>query len=61
MRDGNDWTLVLAEFPPTDRPLEFIRREWDKPVVMRWIDMHPAMNVADLYWRDPDKPRSLLI
>jgi hypothetical protein len=27
------------------------RRDWDKPVVTRYADLHPLMNIHGLYWK----------
>lgn len=39
-----------ATCPHTD-DLLFLREGWDRPLRARFCDLHPAMNMAGLYWR----------
>jgi hypothetical protein len=48
------WRTYLGTPPPLDwRYLELWRREWPGTRIVSRDEMHPAMNVADLYWREP--------
>ena len=48
------WHLVSAySFPPFDRAVEYMRREWTGSSFLRWCDLPPEMNAANLYWREP--------
>lgn len=35
-----------------DQEYQFMRAEWDEPHVLKLSDMHPAMNIANLTYRD---------
>lgn len=38
--------------PSMSKPYEFLREEWDAPVVKKLEDFHPAMNIMGLMWRE---------
>ena len=44
------WDGPYGKVPPNEE-IEVLRNEWNAPHRIRLCDMHPAMNVADLYWR----------
>lgn len=46
-----EWRECTVVVPPKNDIIEIMRREWKTPTTTRWGDIHPQMNVADLYWR----------
>lgn len=59
--DGwRDWlysSLVPSQSPYAHHMVEVWRRSWQRVDVLRPADMHPAMNVAGLYWRPMQRPK----
>ena len=51
---GAGWRPWAHSPPPLDwLHLEIWRREWPGPIIVTPAEIHPAMNVAGLYWRTP--------
>lgn len=54
------WHSYLSSRPPDGVLCEFMRPEWDEPMLSLRRDLNPAMNVYGLYWRlfeEPDSPK----
>ena len=54
---GDGWQEVYPphHVPPRGVLLELWRREWgDDTTFSRWDDLHPAFNIANLWWRVAD-------
>jgi hypothetical protein len=54
---GRGWRHWGDTHPSPSAVVEAWRREWQCVEVLRLADMHPAMNVAGLYWRPLQPPR----
>jgi hypothetical protein len=51
------WCDMAWPSPYQHALVEAWRHEWQSVEVLRLADMHPAMNVAGLYWRPLQPPR----
>lgn len=57
-QDINDpserWQSFVHSSPPYNcLHIEIWRREWPGPRIVVRAEMHPEMNLASLYWREP--------
>jgi hypothetical protein len=55
------WRNYLAAIPPDGILCEFMRPEWDEPLLSLKRNLNAAMNVNGLYWRPFEKPVRVLI
>lgn len=54
------WHNYLGIPPPDGVLCEFMRPEWEEPMLSLRRDLNPAMNMYGLYWRlfeEPDSPK----
>lgn len=55
---ANPFTHPLSDFPHTHEWIEIRRQDEPTGRVVRYADLHPAMNVWGLWWRPAKAPET---